>query len=203
MVTKLLKRQRVTKPSEERFEDLMTSALTVFSKRGISMATIDEITDRAQVAKGTFYLYFKSKDYVVQALWKRHLDDFTSIVDNIANDQTLEPAQQVIKAFVELTRNVLENADLHRLVYGTAAAEALELCRLDDQKVIKTITSIVRGGIKAKQLSCKNPDLVVSMLFHGICRSLHDVMMSKKPINKKMMLQTSEDIARSTFDIKN
>jgi AcrR family transcriptional regulator len=40
----------------------------VFVERAIDGATIDDVTDAAGAAKGTFYLYFRTKDELVSAL---------------------------------------------------------------------------------------------------------------------------------------
>jgi len=43
---------------------LLKAAYEVFSKRGLDAATVQEITDRADVGLGTFYNYFASKEEV-------------------------------------------------------------------------------------------------------------------------------------------
>src|SRR2546423_10420 len=71
-------RPRVTKSGEDRRRDIMDAAVEVFGRKGISASTVSEITDAAGVAKGTFYLYFDSKDHVVAALRERFVQELTS-----------------------------------------------------------------------------------------------------------------------------
>ena len=40
---------------------LLTTAFGLFTEKGIKDTSIQEIVDKANVAKGTFYLYFKDK----------------------------------------------------------------------------------------------------------------------------------------------
>jgi AcrR family transcriptional regulator len=47
--------------SEFRTSELLAAARTVFSRKGFHDATIDDVASEAGVAKGTVYLYFKSK----------------------------------------------------------------------------------------------------------------------------------------------
>ena len=47
---------------------LLDARQHVLASRGVDKATIDEITQSAGVSKGTFYLYFKSKTELVDAL---------------------------------------------------------------------------------------------------------------------------------------
>jgi len=55
--------------SEFRRNELLVAARAIFSKKGFHEATIDEIAESAEVAKGTVYLYYKSKrDLYLEAL---------------------------------------------------------------------------------------------------------------------------------------
>jgi len=49
-------------------EKLVFAAMELFAKKGFDKTTVDEIVAKAGVAKGTFYLYFKSKDDLIKEL---------------------------------------------------------------------------------------------------------------------------------------
>lgn len=59
---------------------LLAAALALFTERGVDMATIEEITERADVGKGTFYRHFGNKDEVMGALTE---EAFARLVDAI------------------------------------------------------------------------------------------------------------------------
>src|SRR6202167_3625271 len=63
-----LKTRPRTKPAVERREELMNAAQRLFLKYGVGPTTIEQITSGADVAKGTFYLYFSSKEDILAAL---------------------------------------------------------------------------------------------------------------------------------------
>ena len=54
----IMKKEIKEKDKEER---LLKTAFELFTEKGIKDTSIQEIVDRAEVAKGTFYLYFKDK----------------------------------------------------------------------------------------------------------------------------------------------
>ena len=55
--------------SEFRRNELLIAARAIFSKKGFHEATIDDVAEAADVAKGTVYLYYKSKrDLYLEAL---------------------------------------------------------------------------------------------------------------------------------------
>ena len=51
-----------------RREAILKAAKAVFTEKGLLAATIDEVAQRAEVAKGTIYLYFTSKEEILSAL---------------------------------------------------------------------------------------------------------------------------------------
>jgi AcrR family transcriptional regulator len=57
-----------TKPAEQRRADLLAAGQALFLAKGIAGTSLDDITQRAGVSKGLFYLYFASKEDLVLAL---------------------------------------------------------------------------------------------------------------------------------------
>jgi TetR/AcrR family transcriptional regulator len=65
---------RRQKQKEDRKERILASAREVFFEEGIRRATVDAIAARAQVAKGTVYLYFETKETILAHLLLEGLD---------------------------------------------------------------------------------------------------------------------------------
>ncbi len=59
--------RRERKKRETR-HSLMEAALRLFSKRGYDATTVKDITDAADVAKGTFFNYFDTKEAILPAI---------------------------------------------------------------------------------------------------------------------------------------
>ena len=56
---------------QEKRRALLDAAYELFLQRGTAKTSVEDITSRAKVAKGTFYLYFRDKGSVMQALLGR------------------------------------------------------------------------------------------------------------------------------------
>ncbi len=56
---------------QEKRRALLDAAYELFLERGTAKTSVEDITSRAKVAKGTFYLYFRDKGSVMQALLGR------------------------------------------------------------------------------------------------------------------------------------
>ncbi len=65
---------RREKEKEDRRERILTAARAVFFETGIRPATVEAIAARAEVAKGTVYLYFETKETILAHLLLEGLD---------------------------------------------------------------------------------------------------------------------------------
>ncbi len=57
-----------TKSPGKTREKLVSAAMELFARNGFDKTTVDEIVAKAGVAKGTFYLYFRSKDDLIKEI---------------------------------------------------------------------------------------------------------------------------------------
>ena len=75
---------------------LVEAAVSVFSQKGVAAASVDDIVRAAAVAKGTFYLYFTTKDDAVSAVAAWMVEDVASRVEAIVNDADRSPAERLL-----------------------------------------------------------------------------------------------------------
>jgi AcrR family transcriptional regulator len=61
-------------------QKLLEAARAVFAEKGLDLTRIGEITDRADVGKGTFYYHFKSKDQLIGELIKSVLGELVQVI---------------------------------------------------------------------------------------------------------------------------
>lgn len=67
-------RSRRQREKEDRRERILNAAREAFFEEGIRHATVDSIAQRAEVAKGTVYLYFRTKETILAHLLLEGLD---------------------------------------------------------------------------------------------------------------------------------
>jgi len=68
-------RARREREKEERRQSILRAARTVFFEHGFHGATVDNVAERAEVSKGTVYLYFESKETILAHLLLEGLDE--------------------------------------------------------------------------------------------------------------------------------
>ncbi len=64
-------KERKERERTERRETIIDAAEEVINEKGFDAATVDEIAERAELGKGTLYLYFKSKASIYLAISER------------------------------------------------------------------------------------------------------------------------------------
>jgi AcrR family transcriptional regulator len=65
---------------------LLNAAQAIFSEKGLDLTSIDDITNRADVGKGTFYYHFRDRDDIVQTLIKKIIDELLTVIDESCKD---------------------------------------------------------------------------------------------------------------------
>ena len=80
-----------------RGRELVDAALEVFTTKGVAAASVDDIVRAAGVAKGTFYLYFETKDDAVTAVAERMVEGVTARIETLANDRRRSPVERLAR----------------------------------------------------------------------------------------------------------
>ncbi|MFH1809311.1 MAG: TetR/AcrR family transcriptional regulator [Pseudomonadota bacterium] len=87
----------------ERRAQVLAVARDVFAERGYHAARIDDIVERARIARGTFYLYFEDK----RAVFSELLDDLTRRLRQAVRRVDLASAESPEQQLRENVRRVL------------------------------------------------------------------------------------------------
>jgi AcrR family transcriptional regulator len=79
-------------------QDIIEAAWKLFTKKGVLNTSVSEIVREAHVAKGTFYLYFETKDDVLSAIIEHNVMPFERI---LADLQSHPVSRKICDAAVE------------------------------------------------------------------------------------------------------
>src|SRR5699024_6723315 len=79
-----------SKSPEARKKEIMDVAETLFITKGYAKTTINNILSEIDIANGTFYYYFISKEDVIDAIIDRFITIEVEAAESIATDVTLK-----------------------------------------------------------------------------------------------------------------
>jgi AcrR family transcriptional regulator len=100
----------MTKKPDERKEEIIDAALSLFVENGFSKTKISDIVKKIKASQGVYYYYFKSKeeiiDYIVDRYIKLICGGASDIIDNKEIDA---PKKLRLLAESQLKVNMAEN----------------------------------------------------------------------------------------------
>ena len=101
-------------------ERLFRAALGLFARHGFQATTVEDITEAADVGKGTFFNYYPSKEHVLAAFGDLQLGKFQAV---LASYEEMEPAGDLLRrAVAELSEEPGRSAALVRSLLGAQLA---------------------------------------------------------------------------------
>ena len=94
---------------------LINAARQLFSEKGLDLTTIDDITSRADVGKGTFYYHFENKADLIKELMTQVMDELSSSINERCQEcEGLEKALEcLIVAHVDFFNKRWEDFVIH------------------------------------------------------------------------------------------
>ena len=99
------KASRTKKPAEQRRKDLVDAARTTFGEKGFKATTVSEVVKEAGVAQGTFYLYFDSKEEILEAVGESIAEEILDAIKARVEDTTMS-APEKIRAIFDFSGDV-------------------------------------------------------------------------------------------------
>jgi len=144
--------------SAELRERLFRSALGLFGKKGFLETTVEDITEAADVGKGTFFNYFPSKDHILLAFSEMQLARLEVVVDEIR--QSALPMRESLRGLVHrMTEAPIQNPAVVRALlqaYVSSPAIRKEVFRLTGTHQ-RLIGGLLRHGQERGEVRCDVP----------------------------------------------
>ena len=182
-----------TKPPEERRGELMRAAQRLFLEHGVAPTTIEQITARARVAKGTFYLYFSSKQDVLAALADRYGDellvDIQAAVEAVPADDWKAKLAAWAKAAVAA---YLDSIRMHDILFYGVRRPSRE--GLVDNVIIDHLCDLLQSGARAQAWSIDDPRFTAVFLFSGLHGVVDDAHTKEKRVNRARLASRFEHL---------
>jgi AcrR family transcriptional regulator len=156
-----------TKPPAQRRDELMNAAERLFLEKGFERVSIEEITQGADVAKGTFYLQFSSKVDVLEALRTRFAQ---RLLDGVAAEVAKQRAEDWSGRLEAWARacaiGYLDAARLHDLVFiDTPPASRKGLA---SNVLVDHLTKLLADGARRNAWSIDDPNFTAVFLFNAL-----------------------------------
>ncbi|SMP63370.1 TetR/AcrR family transcriptional regulator [Anoxynatronum buryatiense] len=165
---------RIVKNYEERRNEILDAAESLFYSKGFEACTVNDILKTVGIAKGTFYHYFPSKEAAMDGVIARNVDKIIDRVQATIEKAAGDPNEKLMNAF--LAMRVDDPAAHHMLEDMHQPANAL-LHQKSLKQLIQSLSPIladvVQEGIDQKIWRCSHP-LQCMQIFLAAALSLTD-----------------------------
>jgi AcrR family transcriptional regulator len=157
---------RRSRRSAELRERLFRSALNLFAQKGYAETTVEDITNAADVGKGTFFNYFPSKDHILIAFAEMQLAKLKTAAAEARHTQT--PMPDFLRSLgVRMTEEPTKNPDIVRaLLLAYLSSTPVREVMLDLQKrVLAVHTEMIAMGQERGEIRGDLPPLEIAQVF--------------------------------------
>ncbi len=192
------RRERVAKAPDERRQDLLAAARSVFAGKGIASATVSDVTEAAGVAKGTFYLYFDSKEALLGALKERFVDDLvaraTSLYWRVGSDDWWALADVTAEPLIDF---MVEHADLIQVfAQDSLTPESNQIFAEADQKLRMMFATGIKAGVEAGAFRVTDPELTATFLDHAIHGTVEHAILYEGGVDRDRVVGGAKELMR-------
>jgi AcrR family transcriptional regulator len=167
-----------TKRPEVRRDQLLDAAEKLFAEKGYAETTVLDIAEAAGVAKGTFYLYFPSKEHCVIALKERLMQGLVDRFEGVLNPALEQVVGGVDSFDIEgVTRRLMDETFAHALEHAEAfdvlfhrgdAIEIDELSQAHEATITKLIADVITQMNILGIAQVSHPMQTARILFNGV-----------------------------------
>lgn len=166
-------RERKERERFQRRAAILASARNVFVKHGLATTSMDRIAKEAELAKGTLYLYFSSKDELLMGLIASDLEVLQERLQKVKS--SLLPAdRKLLQAFLEFHDfsrenqfffQVMTQLNVAQMVDGEHSRETMEKFSHANQSILDSVKQIVQEGVDTGvfELHASLHDVVVQL----------------------------------------
>ncbi len=141
-------------------------AIRLFREKGYDQVSVDEIMHQAGMAKGTFYIYFRSKSDIILEMLCQYDDYYDRIFESLDPEMPVsQKMEEIVKGACRFTEEVI-GQDLIRVLYTKnlkAGAEHKGLLN-EDRALFRILTGLIREGQRSGEYRPEYPAEETAML---------------------------------------
>ena len=199
--------ERKEREKQKRREEIVQAAEKVFFSKGFALATMDDIAEKAELSKGTLYLYFKCKEDLHLAVAQNSIRLLKSLTLKAAEGEgnALEKLGRMGRAVVAFSRSepdrmkaimALEEMEPQSLHVSTSEVQNL----VYKESPVETVIHLVEQGVAEKLVRADIPSLLIAHTLWMTVLSVVRYVTMKSGLIEVLEL-TQDEILESHFEM--
>jgi AcrR family transcriptional regulator len=200
-------RQRRAREKERRRRSILDAARSAFFENGFQSVTVDDIAARAEVSKGTVYLYFESKETILAYLLLEGLGELVAVLEEAyAPERDTAPTERLRRLAMGYLNFFQANPHYHGLIMAldrgkfqaAVAPELYEQVLARSMRGFHWVVEAVQQGVEQGVFDIREPRQAAAALW----ASLNGVLvLLGHPLRREMIASDLESLYWMTFDV--
>jgi len=182
---------------EARRSELAEVALRLWAERGFDQTSVAAIAEGARVSKGTFYLYFESKDALLEEVLRRN--SLVPHIHALIDDLEHRGLEEAVRGFVRgAWRHLSEHRDLVLVVLRELPTH-LEQARTLMERVMVPANVMLAGYLEERIDPARAEQLSLLVSARGLPGMVLFVFLTQEILGASRLLPVSEDEITETL----
>lgn len=195
-LTELSRRER---KKEETRRRIFESAISLFREKGFEQTTVDDITEKADVGRGTFFNYFPRKESVLAYLSEERValaeENAAALLEDRASAR-----EKLFDIYTFAASAYLKDRELSRYVFNEWMQRAFQPAQEAGQRWHKLVVAVIAQGQAAGELRTDVQPVVmesllssvyISTLYYWLCCPVGSEMPLDFPLLEELRLRLS------------
>ncbi|MBR3002193.1 MAG: TetR/AcrR family transcriptional regulator [Clostridia bacterium] len=166
---------------------LLEHAFKLFTQKGVKDTSIQEIVDNAEVAKGTFYLYFKDKYEIRDVLIsKKSTKLFNNALKDLRKTDIKDLSEQVVFIVDHVIDALIKNQLLLKFIsknlswgiYNQTVQKIYDKNSEEENGVLQVFLK----GIESNNIKLKNPEVTLYMIIELVSSTCFNSILYGNPL---------------------
>jgi AcrR family transcriptional regulator len=199
-------RSRRQREKEDRRERILNAARDAFFEEGLRHATVDSIAQRAEVAKGTVYLYFRTKETIIAHLLLEGLDDLGQRLETAYDESAPRSAEDRLRRLGCAYFNFCqEEPDYFRLMMAfdrghfqeSVSPDVYGLILHRSMRGLHWVVRAIEHGIAQHEFAPNDPKYIAGMFWAALNGVL---VLTGHPLRRELIAQEMERLYQGVMN---
>jgi AcrR family transcriptional regulator len=163
----------VKKPSEQWKQEIMDAAQNLFLANGYDETSVSDIMVAANGAKGTFYLFFETKDQLLRALVDKWADVYKKAVIDVLDDKSTPFAMKFMAIITVITQMSGKTFGMEAFFKPSNEIIIHQLTKKMTETITPFLAETLKSGTDEGLFQINNPLFYANFIIHGALGALN------------------------------
>lgn len=165
----------VGKKGEKTKRKIFVTAMKLFKEKGYDNVTVDEIVKEAEIAKGTFYIYFRTKAHIVAEVFTELDINYEKSMKKVEFlGSSVEKLKKLLNDAIEIQRDYV-GYDLSIIGYRAQLELHIEYSMDEERPLYQYTAKLIREGQMRGEFNKDNtPEYYTKILIRSIRGAIYE-----------------------------